>query len=509
MKFSISFLVSCFSTLILFSPIAPLPGNQTPTVSKVHSDKTLPFRIKIKKIDFELPTGLQSYIHGIYKDKWLLLTGRIGGLHGFVLNSPDNFPANEQNTTLFVVDPKKKKVYTRSLLDPQSGLTQEQVDYLSVTAAQAYQLGNTLYITGGYGINTATGRPDTKNILTAIDVPGLIHWVKHPSSGETAAQHIRQISNDIFKVTGGYMNQIGNNPTLLVMGHEFDGFYDDPSQDPPVFQQYTEQVRRFVIHDDGVNLSITPKSSLPKVPDPNYRRRDLNVVPVVKSEWGRWGRVYESFEAFSGVFTPAPDTGVWTVPVEVSANGHPSMADPNLSSTFKQGMNNYDCATFGMYSETTNDMYTILFGGISFGYFAETPDGLKFETDPEIPFINQTTTVRKDRMGRYTQYLMHHGAFPVIPSQTVNPGNLLLFGSECELFFLDCIERYSNDVVKLDLITKPTVIGYIVGGIQSTVPNTNSQADSSPSTFIFEVILKPVHNHVCPFSLIEANNENN
>ena len=204
--------------------------NQTPSVSKVHSDHSLPFRIKLEKACFKLPMGVQTYVHGIYQDKWLIITGRIDGLHGFVENSTSNFPSKLQNTTLFVIDPIKKKTYTRSLLDPESGLTQAQVDLLSVTAAQAYQSGKTLYITGGYGVDSATGRFDTKNALSAIDVPGLIHWVKNPYSGETAAEHIRQIFDDTFKVTGGYMHKIeGHHPTLLVMGHEFDGFYGDPN----------------------------------------------------------------------------------------------------------------------------------------------------------------------------------------------------------------------------------------------------------------------------------------
>lgn len=431
--------------------------------------------------------GIQSYIHGTYRNKWLLITGRVDGLHGFVEDSTNNFPAQLQNTTIFVIDPLKGKTYTRSLLDPESGLTQEQIDVLSATAAQGYQSGKTLYITGGYGFNSATGRPDTKNALTAINIPGLIHWVVNPSSGETAAEHIRQIFDDIFKVTGGYMNQVGDHPTLLIMGHEFNGFYMDPIQQPPVFQKYTKQVRRFHIIDDGVNLSFIPEISLPFIPDPNYRRRDLNVVPVIKKANKK---LKQGFVALSGVFTPT--TGIWTVPVEITSQGHTSMADPTLPSTFKQGMNNYDCATFGMFSEKTGDMYTILLGGMSFGFFEETEEGLIFNTDPEIPFISQTTTVRIDKHGNYTQHFMKHGGFPLIRSKTINAGNPLLFGSEAEVILFNYIPKYNNDVVLLDSIKKPILIGYMVGGIKSTMPNTKIQADSSPSRYLFKVIVEPV-----------------
>ncbi|MFI5343803.1 MAG: hypothetical protein ACHQUC_06235 [Chlamydiales bacterium] len=465
--------------------------NQTPTVSKIHSDHSLPFRVKLKKADFNLPMGVQTYVHGMYDNKVLIITGRIDGLHGFVIGNTNNFSPKLQNTSVFVLDLAKKKTYIRSLLDPKSGLTQNQVDLLSVTAAQAYQSGKTLYIVGGYGVDSATGQLNTKNALTAIDVPGLIHWVTKPCNGGTAAKHVRQIFDDTFKVTGGYMNKIeGDHPTLLVMGHEFNGFYNDPTQQPPVFQQYTEQVRRFHIIDDGVNLSIIHENPLPSIPDPNYRRRDLNVVPIVKRENHK---LEQSFAVLSGVFTPM--FGIWTVPVEVTADGVPSMADPNLPATFKQGMNSYDCATFGMFSEKTGEMYTILLGVISFGFFEETSDGFQFQTDPEIPFISQTTTLKIDKHGKYTQYFMKHGSFPLILSKTVNRGNPLLFGSECEAILLNKIPKYSNEVLKLDCITKPTVIGYVVGGIQSTLPNTNTQADTSTSNYIFKIIVEPVYHH--------------
>ena len=45
-------------------------------------------------------------------------------------------------------------------------------------------------------------------------------------------------------------------------------------QQPPEFQEYTEQIRRFYINDDGVNLSFTLEDPLPLIPDPNFHRRD-------------------------------------------------------------------------------------------------------------------------------------------------------------------------------------------------------------------------------------------
>ena len=110
--------------------------NQTPDVSPILPQDSLPFRISIEQADFSLPSGVQSYVAGTFGGRWLILAGRINGLHGFN-NDNSNFPPNQQNSTVFVVDPVQKTVATRSLTAPGSGLTQSQVDLLSVTSAQS------------------------------------------------------------------------------------------------------------------------------------------------------------------------------------------------------------------------------------------------------------------------------------------------------------------------------------------------------------------------------------
>ena len=187
--------------------------------------------------------------------------------------------------------------------------------------------------------------------------------------------------------------------------------------------------------------------------------------------------------AYAGVFTLS--TGVWTVPVVIDDTGMPTMADPNLPTTFKQGMNHYICATASLYSKKYTNMYHLFFGGISYGFYS---NGV-FETDSEIPFINQVTTIQMDKNGKFSQYLMN-GQYPVIKSTRTNPGNTLLFGAGA-YFIPNNILKYANGVISLDNIRQPTVIGYIVGGIQSTLPNTNVMADSAASPYVFKVTLVP------------------
>src|ERR1035437_5437831 len=212
--------------------------NQTATLSPILSSNAVPFSIQIEQASFSLPSGLQSYVVGTDGGKWLLLAGRINGLHGF--NPNGNFPPNTQNTTVFVVDPNLQTVTTRSLTNQESGLTQAQIDLLSVTAAQSYQSKNTLYLSGGFGVDTSTTNFTTKDALSAIDVPGLIHWVVNPTNGETAAQYIRQTFDPMFQITGGVMVEASHRHALLVFGQNFNG---DSLFTPDVV--YSEQIRRF------------------------------------------------------------------------------------------------------------------------------------------------------------------------------------------------------------------------------------------------------------------------
>lgn len=445
--------------------------NQTPTTTPILQASLLAFSIDIETADFSLPAGLHSGVTATCKGKWILFAGRTNGLHGFE-NDNNNFPPSEQNSIVYVVDPENGNVFSKSLYDISSGLTQHEIDLLSVTSPQFYQKECSLYITGGYGVDTATGLFSTKDVLTVINLPKLIDWVLGLSPEHKLSDYIRQISDPIFQVTGGYMTENSDGLTLLIFGQNFEGFYTDSGNGV-----YLEQVERFYIKDHGNHLHVVKKDSYPIVKDPDYRRRDLNVIPIILKK-------KEAFIALSGVFTV--DGGIWTVPVFISKNGKTTMSDPLNPSTFKQGMNNYVSANISLFSHENNFSYNVLLGGLSFGYYQS---GV-FLTDAEIPFINQVTTVKIDSNKNCTQYLMD-AEYPVILSTGSNPGNPLLFGAGASFFQSNGLSKYRNGVIKLDKLKSKTLIGYIVGGIASTLPNTNTQSDSTASPYIFKVYLTP------------------
>lgn len=465
--------IRAFFLLLLVGLEVCWADNQTPDVSLILSEQNLPFSVSLEQIAFQLPEGNHSGVFGQYKGLWIFIAGSNRGLHGFGSNP---FPSEGFNKTIYIVNPLTGQTTSRSLSDISSGLTQQEIESLAVVSPQSFQKGNTLYMAGGYGVNTLTGQFETKAFFTAINLPGIVNWVMQPNSASSVKANIKQVYNPVFQITGGEMFQTGETISLM-FGQNFTGVYTPGSNG-----NYSEQIRQFKIYDNGSGLTVQVLNSKPFNPNPNYRRRDLNILPVLLNDNNL---LKNAFVAYSGVFTES--NGIWTVPVVINEQGEPSMANPNLPTTFKQGMNNYVSAAAGLYSTKYASMYTIFFGGISYGSFN---NGV-FVTDNEIPFTNQVTTVKIDRNNNFTQYIMNN-QYPAIYVPGSNPPVPYLFGAGAYFINSNAVRAYPNKVLSLDGIRKPTVIGYIVGGIKSTLNNTNnSELDTSASPYIFKVTLIP------------------
>jgi hypothetical protein len=185
--------------------------------------------------------------------------------------------------------------------------------------------------------------------------------------------------------------------------------------------------------------------------------------------------------ALSGVFTTT--NGGWTVPVEIDAEGTPRMDDPDLPGTFRQAMNNYHSARAGMYSEESDEMHLLLFGGMTLQSYDR--DAEQFVTDEQLPFTNQVTSIIIDSEGRYAQHLMPE-EFPSIFDDT---GRRLHFGTGAEFMLADGVPTYENGVLRMDELTAGQTLGYIVGGM---VSDQGNGGHTGASNLIFEVVYRPV-----------------
>jgi hypothetical protein len=457
-----------FFASVIATASAVQADNQTDDLSPIVQASSLPFSAQIESpigSGDTLPT-LQSFAKAQINGEWLLVGGLTGGMHNLVTG----FNPTYQNTSVFVVDPSTQQVWSRSLYDANSGLTQDQIDSLSSSNTEFTQQGSHLYIAGGYGQSTTTGQYQTYSNLTSIDISGLMNWVK--GGAGTAVGNIRQISDPMFQVTGGEMTTTSTGQTQLIFGQNYPASYD-----PRQTGTYTEQVRSFSIVDNVSALSVT--NAVYGAPQDDFRRRDLNVVPMIQNVNGQ---LVQKVQALAGVFTPS--FGAWTVPVTIDANGTATEPDPTAADTFKQGMNSYRSANIELYSAKSNTMHTLLLGGISYEYY--DPASHQILSDIQLPYTNDCTDVVTDPTGKMTQYLLST-TFPNIAAPT--NGNPLLLGAETEFFLKDGIATYSNGVIDLDAITGPTLIGYLFGGIAADAPDGGN---TTASNEMFPVVITPV-----------------
>ncbi|MFM1902501.1 MAG: hypothetical protein RLZZ440_401 [Planctomycetota bacterium] len=452
-----------FLALLALTAPSLRAANQTATVSQVEITG-LPYAIHLETADMgsaTLPT-LQSFATGYHDGKWVFVAGRTNGLHNFTEDGLVNFPPEYQNAEIWVIDPAAKLSWSRSLDDPSSGVGASVFNALSATATESVQRGSTLYLAGGYLYDSGSNNFTTYSTLTALDLGGVVNWVQTGSG--SLASHVRQTSDPTLQVTGGDLHLV-NDRALLTFGQNFQGPYTPSSSGT-----YTYQVRAFDIVDDGNSLSIANVSA--STPQEAFRRRDLNVVPLATGGG-------PALVALSGVFTETG--GAWTVPVEISADGMPSMADPFAPGTFKQAMNGYNTSSMVLYSPSRDENHVVLLGGISL----QTYESGTFVTDNNLPFTSQGSSIVREADGTYTQYYLGDVYPDIIDGGTGEP---LLFGAE-SVFLRNHALSLSHGLIDLDSLAGPTLLGYVFGGIAAEQPNFGATAASN---LLFEVWYTPV-----------------
>ncbi|MBK7212428.1 MAG: T9SS type A sorting domain-containing protein [Bacteroidales bacterium] len=410
--------------------------------------QTTPFNIYIEPINISGLGGLQAYALGQHNGKWLVLGGRLDGLHRRQPFAAFDIAGN--NNQIIVIDPVSQQKWTAPLTSLSVAL-QEQ---LSSTNMEFHQEGNYLYIIGGYGYNTASAARKTFDNLTAIDVPSLINAV---IGGTAITSYFRQISDAQFAVTGGHLKKI-NNTFYLIGGNKFDGNYN-PMGNPTYTQVYTDAIRKFDITDNGSTITI---NHLPTITDAtNLHRRDYNAVPQILPTGE------EGITAFSGVFQPTVDLPFLNC-VNIDSINYA------VNNSFQQYYNHYHCAVLPLYSTINNEMHNVFFGGIAQYY-----DSLGILVqDNNVPFVKTIARVTRNSAGTMAEYKL-----PV-----EMPG---LLGAGAEFIPIKTVPQFNNEVFKLDDFTlDSTLVGYIYGGISSTAANiffTNTGTQSSASSQIFKV----------------------
>lgn len=397
--------------------------------------------------------GIQSFAWGQHNGEWLLIGGRTDGLHQ---RQPfASFLAADNNTSAHVVDPVSRQVWSTSMSTLPAAVFQQ----LQSTNMEYEQVGNTLYIIGGYGFAAAANDHITHPRLTAVDVPAAINAIKN---GQPIAPHFRSIQDARMAVTGGYLGILGD-VFHLVGGQRFMGRYNPngPTFGPGFIQEYTNAIRRFRIADDGTNLAIADFTEV--VDTAELHRRDYNLVAQVFPD-GTPG-----YTAFSGVFRYDANLP-WLNTVDITADSYTVVPD------FEQLLNQYHGAHMPVYSTGDNRMSTVFFGGIGRYYFDANG---QLVDDTNVPFVNTISMVVREADGSMEELAI--GEMPA------------LLGAGAEFIHAPSAPMIADAIVDLDALSGDSVlVGHIVGGIQSSARNIffiNNGTQSDATSRVFRVLL--------------------
>lgn len=414
-----------------------------------------PFEILIEPMSISGAPGVHSFSWGKTSDgKWIIIGGRIDGLHE---RQPfAAFLESSNNTDISIIDPVSNQVWSTSL----NTLPASIFEQLQSTNQEFYQRENNLYVIGGYGYSATAADHITYGNLTAIDVDGVANAV---INNAPINSYFRQISDTNLAVTGGQIGMI-NSTFYLCGGQYFEGRYNPqgPNHGPGFIQEYTDEIRSFNIMDNGTTLSITNYNATNNVDQ--LHRRDYNMSPQVFPN----GTV--GLTIFSGVFDPNDLPYLNTV--DVFDTGYA----PN--NTFNQYLSQYHSAKLPIYDNSNQSMHTIFFGGMS--QFTLDSSG-NLVQDDNVPFVKTISKVTRLNNGSMTESEL------AIEMPT-------LLGSGAEFIPISNTNYYLNDeIVKLNNLPIDSVlVGYIYGGIESTLPNIffiNNGTQSSASSQVFKVYI--------------------
>lgn len=433
----ISFFRTCFLISVAFFQLVLTHAQLGPEV---------PFSISIEPIEGTFITGTHSSAFAKSGDKWLIIGGRLNGLHG--LNSNDGFPPEFANEYIIVLDTSSWTETVASI----NQLPTSIADPLRSTNMEFIQLGSYLYMLGGYGRDNEAGIFVTFPKLTAIHVDDMINAVLN---GESIAPHIRQITDSRFQVCGGELGNLGQELYLL-FGHNFGGRYTDPPT--PLFTQtYTDRITKFTLSDDGE--SITPGNFVDYIDTNYFHRRDLNVGPIIKPN------ADFALKAYSGVFQKTRNLPFReTITISQDAN--------EVNTEYEQVMSHYNCAMIPIYDSLTKKMYTTFLGGMSLYNYLPSTNELVY--DSLIPFISDITTMTTHPNGEMEETIM----------SLQLPG---LLGSNAKFVLNTEISHFSNEVINIrGLQNSKTLIGYLYGGIRAEVANLGA---SQANEIIYRIFL--------------------
>jgi hypothetical protein len=236
-----------------------------------------------------------------------------------------------------------------------------------------------------------------------------------------------------------------------------------PDHGPGFIQNYADAVHVFNLNFQNSEWQIQNVQTFSD--SEILHRRDYNLIPQIFED-GSNGLVM-----FSGVFQPNVDLP-WHSNVKVTESSYQLIPD------FEQLLSQYHSARIPIYSESNNEQYNLFFGGISRYYYNENN---QLMDDPNVPFVTTISASVRNSDGTWSEFKI--GDMPE------------LLGASSEFIPAANMDMLLDEIIKYDVLPEEQILlGYIVGGIESSEPNIffiNDGAQSVASTKIYKVYIHP------------------
>lgn len=408
----------------------------------------LPFILELEEVTQDELPGLHSGAFAQWDGEWVVIGGRVGGLHGFFPFTA--FPESEANANIWLMDPENGDLHNH----PVGNLSLPYLDQLTATNPQYAQDGEWLYIAGGYGKESGSGNLITFPVLTAVHLPTLAQTLRTGTNPKAA---FRQLRDERFRVCGGEMDKMGDF-FYLVGGHDFSGNYTQTAS-PSFSQRYANTIRKFKLAPTNNGIAVSEYSAHEDAA--NLHRRDFTLAPLIQPNG------QEALCLYGGVFRPDADLPYYN-PVYIGSNNI-----KQVDTRYEQLFSQYTCPAVPLFDSLDGSMYTMFFAGLSAYYQDRNTGEVKY--DERVPFIKDITTFRRKADGSSKEFIM-----PIKFDELL--GTNMIFAPSKES------AHYANEVFRFRAFQGRTCVGHLFGGIKADIPNITT---SRASKRMFKVWITP------------------
>lgn len=409
------------------------------------------FQLRLQPSTLQSVPAVHSGAFGTYKNHWFFIGGRTNGLHGF--QPPFAFPGNGINDKIYFTNPDVDSTWSADVYSLPDSIREP----LTSSNMQFYLHDSMLYMVGGYGWKDDIQNFVTWPKLTAIHLAGLLSAVKNQ---QPITPYFRQITDSVLAVCGAHLQKL-DTTYYLVFGHRFDGYYDRSDTTGFHVQEYTHEIRKFQILDDGTNLQLANYSAIRDTA--NFRRRDYNLLHLKDPYKG------EGLLAYSGVFRKEIDLPYFNC-IEIYPDTFIVRND------FNQTLSQYHSAVAELYDSVWWVQHHLFFGGMSM-YYADTLTNSTV-TDSLVPFVRTISDVARDIDMNYHEF----DAGIRMPA---------LMGTNAYFFQDNNAPLIHQHFVHTNAMPNGGRIGFLTGGIESPELNISFTDPSLSfcSSRVFEVYL--------------------